>query len=82
MKKLRKFILNFIAFCGGYKYMKETVASASPYSEYEPFNKVLEEKPGVCYGKNKFSLSILFTIISYSFSFISYSLATLISNSL
>ena len=62
--------------------MKETVAGASLYSEYEPFHKILEEKPGVCYGKNKFSLSILFTIISYSFSFISYSLATLISNSL
>ena len=42
--------------------MKETVAGASSYSEYEPFHKVLEEKPGVCYGKNKLSLSILFTI--------------------
>ena len=31
--------------------MKETVAGASPYSEYEPFHKVLEEKPGDGYGK-------------------------------
>ena len=34
------------------------------------------------YGKNKFSLSILFKIISYSFSLMSYSFAIIKSNSL